>query len=101
MITVIASIVVKVEQKKEFIELFKANVQAVRNETGCIEYYPTVDLDTGLPPQTIDATVVTIIEKWHSVAALKDHLVAPHMRAYQERVKDMVTGVTVKVLQTV
>ena len=101
MITVIASIAVKVARKEEFIELFKANVPAVRNEAGCIEYYPTVDLATGLPPQTLDDAVVTIIEKWLSVAALKDHLVAPHMRAYQERVKDMVTGVTVKVLQSI
>lgn len=101
MITVIASISVKVERKKEFIELFKANVPAVLNETDCIEYYPTVDLDTGLPPQVLDDAVVTIIEKWHSVTALKDHLVAPHMHIYQERVKDMVTCVSVKILQAV
>lgn len=101
MITVIATIKVKPERKEEFIEVFKANVRAVLNESGCIEYFPAVDLDTGLPPQVLDDTLITIIEKWQSVAALKDHLAAPHMRKYQERVKDMVTGVSIKVLQAV
>ena len=101
MITVIASITVKEERKSEFIELVKANVPAVLAEAGCIEYAPTVDLATGLPPQILEADVVTIIEKWQSVAALKDHLAAPHMRRYRERVKEMVTGVTIKVLQAV
>ncbi len=99
MITVIAEITVRREKKEEFIELFKANVPTVLEENGCIEYYPTVDLDTGLPPQSMNAAVVTIIEKWQSLEALKDHLIAPHMRLYQERAKDMVTTVTIKVLQ--
>lgn len=101
MITVIATIKVKPERREEFIAIFKANVPAVLNESGCIEYYPAVDLDTGLPPQALDDTMVTIIEKWQSVAALKDHLVAPHMRIYQRQVKDMVSGVSIKVLQAV
>ena len=101
MITVIASITVKEERKREFIKLVKANVPAVLAEAGCIEYAPTVDLVTGLPPQTLEADEVTIIEKWQSVTALKDHLAAPHMRRYRERVKEMVTGVTIKVLQAV
>jgi quinol monooxygenase YgiN len=101
MITVIASITVKAERKSEFIELVKANVPAVLAEAGCIEYAPTVDLATGLPPQILGTDVVTIIERWQSVAALKDHLAAPHMLRYRERVKEMVTGVTIKVLQAV
>jgi quinol monooxygenase YgiN len=101
MITVIASITVKPERKIEFIELFKANVPAVLAEAGCIEYVPTVDLATGLTPQILEDDVVTIIERWQSVAALKDHLTAPHMHRYREQVKEMVTGVTIKVLQAV
>ena len=101
MITVIASITVKRERKEEFITLFKANVPAVLKEDGCLEYYPTVDLETGLPPQIIDESIVTIVEKWQSVEALRDHLSAPHMRRYQKQVKDMVAGVTIKVLQCV
>ena len=101
MITVIASITVKVNRKEEFIELFKANVPVVLNEIGCIEYYPAVDFDTGLPQQALESAVVTIIEKWQSVTALKDHMATSHMRTYQEQVKEMVTYVSVKVLQAV
>jgi quinol monooxygenase YgiN len=101
MITVVASITVKAERKIEFIELFKANIPAVLAEAGCIEYAPTVDLATGLPPQILEDNVVTIIERWQSVAALKEHLAAPHMHRYRERVKDMVTGMTIKVLHAV
>ena len=101
MITVIASITVKAERKSEFIELVKANVPAVLAEAGCIEYVPFVDRATRLPPQIMEDNVVTIIERWQSVAALNEHLAAPHMHRYRQRVKEMVTGVTIKVLQAV
>lgn len=99
MIIVLASISVKPEKKKEFIDIFKANVPAVKAENGCIEYSPTIDIDTGLPPQVLDENVVTIVEKWESPEALQAHLSAPHMLQYKEDVKDMVTDVSLKVLQ--
>ena len=71
----------------------------VREEKGCIEYFPAVDIDTDLPPQALDENMVTIIEKWEDVEALKVHLVAPHMLAYREKVKDMVENLSFKVLQ--
>ncbi len=101
MITVVASITVKAARKMEFIEIFKANMPTVLAEAGCIEYLPTVDLATGLPPQILEDEVVTIIERWQSVAALREHLAAPHMHRYRQQVKEMVTGVAIKVLQTV
>jgi quinol monooxygenase YgiN len=43
---------------------------------------------------------VTIIEKWDSLEALRDHLVTPHMKAFFEKRKDMVEGSSIlKVLQ--
>lgn len=101
MITVIASITVKPQRKNEFLDIFGANVTAVRAEAGCIEYYPAIDIDTGLARQKMEENLVTVIEKWCDVEALKNHLATPHMRAYQERVKDLVEGVTLKVLQPV
>ena len=82
-----------------FIEIFKANVQKVREETGCIEYFPAVDIDSGLPVQRLDANVITIVEKWQSLEALSDHLATPHMLAYREKVKDLVEDLSLKVLQ--
>ncbi len=101
MINVLASIKVKPEKIDEFVKIFKANVPAVLAEDGCIDYFPAMDEETGLGAQTKDATVVTVIEKWESVDALKAHLDAPHMATYREDVKDMVEETIIKVLKQV
>ncbi len=41
---------------------------------------------------------VVVVEKWESVAALKAHMVAPHMQAFRARVKDYVKGMELRVL---
>ena len=99
MIHVIATIRVKEGRLSDFLEIFKVNMFKVRKERGCIEYAPTVDIDAELPPQILDENVVTVIERWETLEALRDHLKAPHMLAYREKVKDIVGGVTLKVLQ--
>ncbi|MBT3285726.1 MAG: antibiotic biosynthesis monooxygenase [Victivallales bacterium] len=102
MINVIASIEVKPEYLAEFIKAFKANVPAVLAENGCIAYAPTVDVDTGLPPQGgVRANVVTIVEAWESLDHLRAHLVAPHMKSYKEATKDMTVGVSLMVTEPV
>jgi len=101
MIHVIASIRVKESRRPEFLDIFKGNVPTVREEKGCIAYFPTVDIDAELAPQSLDEKIVTIIETWENVAALRDHLNAPHMLSYKEKVKDIVEEVTIKVLQEV
>ena len=45
--------------------------------------------------------MVTILEHWASLDALKTHSVTPHMLAYREQVKDLVEGVSLKVLRKV
>ena len=99
MIHVIASIRVKAGRLSDFLEIFKANMIKVRKERGCIEYFPTVDIDADLPPQLLDENVVTVIEMWETLETLRDHLKSPHMLAYREKVKDIVGGVSLKVLQ--
>jgi len=99
MINVIASIRVKSGKLSDFLEIFKSNVPNVREERGCIEYFPAVDIITDLPPQSLDENVVTIIEKWEGLEALRDHLNGPHMLAYKKKVNDIVEDVSVKVLQ--
>lgn len=101
MVYVIASIRVKKGRLQDFIEIFKSNVPDVRKEKGCIRYLPTVDINCDLPPQLLDENVVTVIEHWDSPDALRDHLAAPHMLAYKEKVKDIVADVSIKVLQEV
>jgi len=99
MITVIASIHVKPGNISQFIDIFKSNVPAVLAEEGCIEYYPAVDIKTGLPPQELNENLVTIVEKWENTDALKNHLGSPHMMAYREQVKEIVEKVAVRVLK--
>jgi len=99
MVHVIASVQVKQGKVLEFLKIFKANVPLVRTEKGCIQYVPTVDVDAELPPQIMDENVITIIEAWESLEALRNHLVAPHMLAYREKVRGIVENVSLKVLQ--
>jgi quinol monooxygenase YgiN len=101
MINVIASIHIKKGQVSDFIEIFKSNIPKVLEEKGCIEYVPTVDVETGLPPQELNANVVTIIEKWNSLEDLMAHLSAPHMRVYREATKNIVEKMSVKILEAV
>jgi len=99
MISVIASVRVKPGRIADFLDIFKAVMPEVRKERGCIEYFPAVDVDAKLPPQVIDEYVVTIIEKWENLKALRDHLGAHHMMTYREKVKNIVEAVSLKVLQ--
>lgn len=99
MINVVASIHVKEGKLSEFVAIFKSNVSKVLAEKGCIEYVPTIDIPTGLPPQGLNSNVVTIVEKWECLEDLKAHLKAPHMLAYKEKVKDLVDKVSLKVLK--
>ncbi|MDR2788872.1 MAG: antibiotic biosynthesis monooxygenase [Candidatus Accumulibacter sp.] len=99
MIHVLASIRIKEGRRAEFIGIFKANVPEVLKEKGCLGYVPTVDFPTGKPTQALDGNVVTIVEKWASPEALQNHLVAPHMSAYREKVRNMVEGESLRILQ--
>ena len=40
-----------------------------------------------------------MIEKWEGVVALRKHLEAPHMARYRRTVKDIVVGVSIRVLE--
>lgn len=98
MIHVIATIEVVEGKREAFLEEFRRIIKIVRDEDGCIEYGPAVDLETefSAPPQ---GNVVTIIEKWASVPALQTHLKAPHMAKYREMVRDVVTDIKIQVLK--
>ncbi len=100
MIHVIATVRVKPGRLEDLLKLMKSVAAAVRAEKGCIRYIPTVDIASGLPPQVLDANLVTLIEAWESLEALRNHLKTPHMAAFFEKRKDMVEGgSSLKVLQ--
>lgn len=99
MICVVASITVKQGKREEFLEIFNGNVLKVRDEQGCLEYFPAVDADSGIGVQKLDPQVVTVLEKWQSMDALHRHLESAHMLEYREKVKDLVEAVSLKVLR--
>jgi len=99
MINVIASIRIQPGKRSEFLKIFKANVDNVREEKGCIEYFPAVDIEADFVPQSLDENRVTVIEKWESLEALRDHIHSEHMLTYKDRVKDMVEDMSLKILQ--
>lgn len=100
MIHVIATIEVDASRKDEFLKHFKDNIPNVLAEDGCIEYGPTVDVKTDIPVQIpLRDNVVTIVEKWESLDHLMAHLAAPHMATYREKVKDIVKGASLQVLE--
>lgn len=100
MIYVIATIEVASGQREAFLTEFRKVVPLVRAEAGCLEYAPAVDLVTDLPAQApAREQVVTVVEKWESLAALRAHLQAPHMMEYRARVKELVVGARLHILQ--
>lgn len=102
MLHVIATIELKTGRRDDFLTEFRRLVPQVRQETGCVEYGPTIDLETDIAAQPAPRPdVVTVVEKWESLEALEAHLIAPHMIEYRGRVKDLLQGVTIQVLEPV
>lgn len=102
MIHVIAIITAQAGQRGKVLEAFNANVPAVHAEDGCIEYGATIDAQ-GMPASrgSVGADTFVVIEKWASLAALQAHSVAPHMKAYAARVKDLTAARMIHVLEPV
>src|SRR5262249_79384 len=100
MIHVIATITTNAGSRTKLLDEFRKLMPTVRAEAGCIEYGPTIDVDSGIDglPGRRDE-VVTVGEKWESVAALDAHLKAANMLRYRGAVKDLVKSVDIRVTQ--
>ncbi len=98
MIHVVAIITAKPGQRETILNAARENLAAVRAENGCIEYGPAVDMDD-VPFQTqLGPDTFVVIEKWTDMDALKAHAVAPHMKAFGAKVKDLVANRAIHVL---
>lgn len=102
MLHVVATIELKPGTRESWLAEFRKVVPLVHAEAGCIEYGVAVDIASGLAVQPpVRENVAVVIEKWADLAALKAHLAAPHMAEYRERVKEMITGVNLLVMEPV
>jgi quinol monooxygenase YgiN len=99
MIYVIATVELSSGGKDKYLSELKRVMPLVHKEKGCLEYGPTLDVPTGIPIQVPQRdNVVTLIERWESVDALKLHLTQPHFLEYRECVKDVMKSVSIQVL---
>ena len=99
MIHVIATIEIAPGKRDEYLELFAQLVPKVRAEQGCLAFGPAVDVDSGISVQIpLRDDVVTVVEQWSDLDALKAHISAPHMDEYKENVRDIVVGLDIQVL---
>lgn len=102
MIHVVATIELQPGVRARFLEEFARLVPEVKAENGCLEYGAAVDVASGSPAQIpLRPDVVTVVEKWTNLDALRAHAVAPHMGAYRARVKELVVKTTLQVLEPV
>ena len=102
MIYVIATVELVKGMRSEYLKELNKVCPLVRAENGCLQYGPTIDVVTGIPVQEpINEDVVTIIEQWADIDALKAHLTAHHMRTYREAVKDYLKKVTIRVVEPI
>jgi quinol monooxygenase YgiN len=100
MIHVLAIITAKPGKRDAILEAFRANMPAVHAEKGCIEYGPAVDAEGAGAVQTkFGPDTFVVIEKWATMDDLKAHAAAPHMAAYAAKVKDLLAGRVIQVLQ--
>jgi quinol monooxygenase YgiN len=100
MIHVIATIEIKDGKKTEYLDALHANVPNVRAEDGCHLYVPCEDAHTDIAAQPpLRPHVVTVVEHWESMEALKKHLDTAHMKAFREKVQDLVQGTSLHILQ--
>jgi quinol monooxygenase YgiN len=100
MLHVIATVELQPGAREKFLEEFRRLVPDVHVEEGCIDYGPTVDFSTNIAAQIPPRPdVVTVVERWESLAHLEAHLIAPHMVAYRQRVKEFVKSVKLQILE--
>jgi quinol monooxygenase YgiN len=99
MIHVIAIVTTKRGQRDAVLKAFRANVPAVRAEHGCIEYEASIDSIPALKFQTdFGPDTFVVVEKWESLEALQAHSTAPHMAAYSDRTREMISNRVIHVL---
>jgi len=99
MICVIATIELLPGCRENFLAALERLAPQVRAEPGCLEYAPMLDLATNVVDQTPREQVVTMVEKWGSVEALRAHLSAPHMAEFRKATAAWRRSTTLRILR--
>ena len=100
MVHVLAVITAHPGQRGRILEAFRANVDTVRAEDGCLAYEAVVDVADPAPGYALyGPDTFVVVERWASRAALQAHAAAPHMKAYAARVGEFVAKRAIHVLE--
>jgi quinol monooxygenase YgiN len=97
MICVIATIETIAGRRDDLLAVFRGLAPTVRAEKGCIEYVPMIDTPSGFG--TVRPNVVTVVEKWESLAALEAHLKTPHMAEFRRQTESIRQSLSIQVLE--
>lgn len=100
MIHVVATIDVVTGQRAAFLEAFHNLMPHVHAEDGCVEYGPTLDVDTDISANSPREDSVVVIEKWSSLEALRAHLSAQHMVEFRENHGSLIENISIQVLES-
>lgn len=101
MIYVVATIDLAAGQREAFLAAQRELLPLVRAEAGCVEYTPTAEVPLADPAKTPPrSNCIFMLEKWETLPHLKAHLTAPHMKAFREKVQQMVAGIKVEVFES-
>ncbi len=102
MISVVATIQTEPGRRSDVLEQFARIVSTVRAEGGCLIYTPSIDVTTNIDAQVgLRDDVITVVEQWESLEALEVHLMAPHMLAFRQAVKEWVKSVSLQIVEPV
>ena len=100
MIHVLAIVTAKPGMRDRILDAFRANVDAVRAEQGCLAYQAVVDVRDAAPGfAQFGPDSFVVVEQWSSLEALQAHAVAPHMKAYASKVKELTANRAIHVLE--
>jgi quinol monooxygenase YgiN len=96
MIHVIAVVTAKPGRRAELIKELEAIIPLQRAEQGFVEVSLTMDTDGTKDRFGDDAFVM--IEKWESRETFEAHLATPHLRSYNEQIRERVANIAIHVL---
>jgi quinol monooxygenase YgiN len=100
MIHVLAIITAHPGMRDRILDAWRANVDAVRAEAGCLAYDAVVDAaDAAAGFARFGADIFVVVEKWETLQALQAHAVAPHMKAYAATVREWTANRAIHVLE--
>lgn len=98
MIVVVATVTCVPGKREAFLAEFHKIVPQVLNHVGCMEYSPTIDVESHFDAQHRNENRVTIVEKWSDLAALDRHQNSAYMDGYRANVADLVQSKELRIL---